>query len=233
VTGRFLTAEWRQIVMMNFAVDPGALARYVPQGIEVDFHDGAALVSLVGFLFLRTKIMGIPVPYHCNFEEVNLRLYVRRKAQEGWRRGVVFIKEIVPRRAVAWVANRVYGENYVALPMEHHLESERVQYRWRHRGQWCSMTIEAGAEAKLPAAGSEEEFVSEHYWGYTALPGGGTLEYQVEHPRWPLRDAIRCSLAGDMSGLYDPALAASLGSRPRSAFLAEGSAVTVRKGVRL
>src|SRR6185295_273969 len=117
----FLTAEWRHLVMLNYEIDPAILRRFVPRGTELDAWNGKTFVSLVGFLFLNTRVMGLPIPFHENFEEINLRFYVRRKADEGWRRGVVFIKEIVPRAAIAWVARWLYNENYVALPTGHAL----------------------------------------------------------------------------------------------------------------
>src|SRR5262245_60741200 len=121
---RFLTAEWRHLVMLNYEIDPAALRARVPAGTELDSWNGKTFVSLVGFRVLRTRVLGVPVLFHRSsigkgisrtswgsFEEVNLRFYVRRRAPEGWRRGVVFVKEIVPKAAVAAVARWVYNEN--------------------------------------------------------------------------------------------------------------------------
>src|SRR6266513_2477095 len=127
---RFLTAEWRSLAMLNYEVDRSVLARRVPPGTELDSWGGVVYVSVVGFLFLKTRVLGVPIPGHRNFEEVNLRFYVRRKADGEWRRGVVFVKEIVPRRAIAAVARGLYGENYVAMPMSHAIDGRRVEYRW-------------------------------------------------------------------------------------------------------
>ena len=93
----FLTACWRHLVMLNFTADPALLEPYVPPGTQLDFHDGRTFLSIVGFRFLNTRILGIPIPFHTNFDEVNLRFYVRRETPAGPRRGVVFIREIVPR----------------------------------------------------------------------------------------------------------------------------------------
>src|SRR5262245_53035082 len=122
--GRFLTAEWRDLAMLNYEIDPAVLASRVPPGCELDTWDGRTFVSVVGFRFLRTRVLGVPVPFHVNFEEVNLRFYVRRKADSEWRRGVVFVKELVPRRAIALVARVAYGENYVAFPMRHSIAAD-------------------------------------------------------------------------------------------------------------
>jgi uncharacterized protein YqjF (DUF2071 family) len=108
----FLAAEWRNLVMLNYRVDPGILERFVPRGTAVDSFQGSTYISVVGFQFLRTRLFGrLAIPFHANFDEVNLRFYVRRKEGEEARRGVVFVKEIVPRRAIAAVARFSYGEN--------------------------------------------------------------------------------------------------------------------------
>ena len=167
----FLTAEWRHLAMLNYQVDPSLLAPFVPPGTELDFWGGKAFVSLAGFLFLNTRIRCIPVPFHRNFEEVNLRFYVRRKSGGEWRRGVVFIKELVPRLAIAWTAKILYNENYAALPMSHRIEESQseaksVVYSWRFRGRENSMTLITQCVAQPLGAGSEQEFITEHYWGY-------------------------------------------------------------------
>lgn len=240
--GVFLTAEWRWLVMLNYEVDPAALRPLVPRGTELDTWDGATLVSMVGFMFLRTRVLGVRIPFHSDFEEVNLRFYVRRRGPEGWRRAVVFVKEIVPRAAIAVTARALYGEKYVAMPMHHRVglpgaggsrEDGVVEYRWRHRGRWSALKARAVGEPKALVAGSEEEFVTEHYWGYAARRGGGTTEYRVEHPAWRVWSATDAALHCDAARLYGPAFAAPLAAPPRSAFIAEGSPITVRRGVRV
>ena len=98
---RFLSAVWRNLVMLNYEIEPDILRPLVPQGVELDSWKGKYFVSLVGFQFLDTRVLGMPIPFHRNFEEVNLRYYVRRRVEKGWRRGVVFVKEVVPRWAIA------------------------------------------------------------------------------------------------------------------------------------
>lgn len=82
------------------------------------------------------------------------------------------------------------------------------------------------------AAGSHEEFITEHYWGYTKA-GGGCREYQVEHPRWQYWSSSDSALEADVRALYGERFAESLSVRPVSAFIAEGSPVTVRFNARL
>jgi uncharacterized protein len=233
----FLTAAWRWLAVLNFDVDPGMLRPHVPRGTELDLWQGGALVSLVGFRFLDTRLRGWPIPCHRDFDEVNLRFYVRRRTDDGWRRGVVFLREVVPRPAVAWVANRVYHEQYVCRPMRHELQIPqsatdrgRVQYDWRDAGQWLSLSVEIAGWPRPLAPGSEAEFILEHYWGYTRQPDGSTLEYAVEHPRWQAWPATAATFTGDGTSLYGPDFAATLRQPPCSALVADGSTVSVRAG---
>lgn len=231
----FLTARWVHLAMLNYEVEPSILHGLVPAGTELDAFEGRTFVSMVGFQFLDTRLLGVPVPFHRNFEEVNLRFYVRRNTPEGPRRGVVFVKEIVPRFAIAWLAREVYNENYVALPMAHEDEvgsrpEPRVAYRWNYEGQEQQLAVRVSGEPYLPEESGEESFIAEHYWGYARQRAGTTLEYRVEHPRWRVWRADEAELRCDAAGLYGEAFAPFLAGEPSSAFLAEGSAVTVRQG---
>lgn len=237
----FLTAEWRYLLMLNYEVDPGMLGPYLPAGVELDTWQGKHLLSVVGFLFLKTRVLGIPVPGHRNFEEVNLRFYVRRQVGEEWRRGVVFVKEIVPKPWIARIARWFYGENYVSLPMQHTIELDEkpdnpglVEYQWRLKKRWYErprlqrLGGLAVGEPFLANAGSEEEFITEHYWGYTRLGKNRTGEYQVSHPRWRLWQVEQPYLLSDIKTLYGRRFEDTLRRRPHSAFLAEGSTVSVK-----
>ena len=229
----FLTAEWRSLVMLNYAIDPGVLAEHLPRGLELDLWEGEALVSMVGFQFLKTRVLGVAVPLHQNCEEVNLRFYVRRRTPDGWQRGVVFVSEIVPRAAIALTARAFYNEPYRAMPMRHRIGGGEFSYAWKFHGRWHSLGACVSGEPQPLAPGSAEEFIFEHYWGYTRQRDGGTVEYQVEHPRWRVWTAERAHLDCDIAALYGPAFVPALSAAPRSAFVAEGSPVLVRRGVRV
>jgi uncharacterized protein len=218
--------------MLNWEVDPGLLLPLAPPGTVLDLHAGRCLISVVGLRFVDTRVRGWRIPFHADFDEVNLRFYVRRQAESEVRRGVVFVRELVPLPAVALTARLVYGERYRALPMRSRIGRDEVEYRWRIGGRWQGLRLEAAGPASLPERGSEEEFVTEHYWGYA---GGrrGTLEYRVEHPRWPVRRGAEAELDSDAERLYGPGFAAALERPPVSAFLAAGSLVTVYPGERL
>lgn len=233
----FLTAQWRELAMLNYDVDPALLHRFVPAGTELDLWNGHAFLSLVGFRFLNTKVFGISFPFHSNFEEVNLRLYVRRRDGLDLKRGVVFVREIVPRWAIATLARTLYNEKYVSLPMSHQISTFdaglAVDYEWKSGSRWNRMSLTVRGDPALPEFGSEEQFITEHYWGYAGQRDGGCVEYQVAHPPWRVWTTLSARCEGDMEELYGKDLAAVLEKKPASAFLAEGSEVTVYKGRRL
>ncbi len=233
----FLEAKWKYLAMINYEIDPALLAAHIPTGTELDLWNGKAYVSLVGFMFLDTYIMGLPIPFHRDFEEVNLRFYIKRIMPNGdERRGVAFIKEIVPKWAIATVANSVYYENYISLPMRHviiHDPNEiRAEYEWKHNKQWQRIAVTCSGEPELPPKNSDAEFFTEHYWGYSKKPNSETLEYQVEHPPWRVWDCKTCELDIDFLNLYGSDFAPFL-KTPHSSFLAEGSPIIVRGAKKL
>jgi len=213
--------------MLNYVVDHRLIAPLVPSGTEIDFENGETFLSVVGFLFLDTRLLGFPIPLHRDFEEVNLRFYVRRKSADTWRRGVVFIRELVPRRAIAFLARACYGENYVALPMKHEIEhldeNLKVEYSWRRGRKRESLKMNAPGQPQSIPAGSHAEFITEHY---TCLRSG-CAEYRVEHPRWKIWNASSFELNADVATLYGQQFLNTLDAPPRSAFIADGSPITV------
>jgi uncharacterized protein len=234
----FLTAEWRHLVILNFQVDPLVLRPLVPVGTELEDWQGRIYMSLVGFLFLNTRVYGVGIPFHRDFEEVNLRFYVRRRVSDGWRRAVVFVKEIVPRAAIAFAARALYGENYVAAPMQHRIEwdavgagrPQAVSYSWWVRGRENRMGLSVVEGPHQVHPGSDVEFITEHYWGYARRRGGRTTEYRVEHPRWQVCAATATWLDCDVAGVYGSQFVEFLKAPPASAFLAVGSEVAVYRG---
>ncbi len=233
--GVFLTAEWRNLLMLNYSVDPSLVRPFLPAGTELDTFEKRAFVSLVGFRFADTRVAGLSIPFHRSFEEVNLRFYVRR----GPRRGVVFIRELVPKRAVAAVARFAFGENYACVPMSHQIRVRpdmdvvEAEYSWGSVAGRCSMRIETEGSSFLPPDGSLSQFITEHYWGYAAQKGGGCLEYEVQHPRWLVRTAKHAGFSGDAARFYGDVFGTVLLRPPESAFLAEGSPIIVFKGTRI
>lgn len=232
----FLSAEWRNLIMANYSVNPVQLQEFIPSKTELDSWNGIHYVSLVGFLFLNTKVLGIRIPFHKNFEEVNLRFYVKSKSEGEWRRGVVFIKEIVPRRAIAFVANNFYNEKYQSLPMKHFISDKELfaaEYHWKFNRQWNSPCAQSSSAPLQIAPGSEEEFITEHYWGYNKVSNEVTTEYKVEHEKWMVRQVRDYSISCDFTGLYGGQFSSLLQAKPISVFIAEGSTVHVKTGIRI
>ena len=225
--------------MLNYEVAESLLAPLVPAGVELDRWNGTLYVSIVGFLFHDTRVLGVPVPGHRTFEEVNLRFYVRRVVADEARRGVVFVRELVPRGAIALVARLMYNEPYRALPMQHALLEDRQrgvverEYAWRASQSWTRLIARTVGPSRRLESDTEEEFITEHYWGYTRQRDGGTVEYRVAHPRWNVWTAADARLDGDLSAVYGDAFARVLAGPPRSAFVADGSPVTVFAPVRI
>ena len=211
----------------------------MPAGTELETWRGDALVSVVGFRFLDTRVLGVPVPCHRDFDEVNLRFYVHRPgAGDDVRRGVVFVREIVPRRAIAAVARVAYNEPYVRCPMRSRASRGCVRrpragaYEWRTGGRWHGLRLTAAGAASPVPPGSQAEFVTEHYWGYTRQRDGTTVKDQVRHRGGASgRDRRRTRLRR-RPGLWSAVRGGALGD-PCSAFLADGSEVIVYRPSRL
>jgi uncharacterized protein YqjF (DUF2071 family) len=199
--------------------------------VELDLYEGVCYVSLVAFMFQKTRILGIPVPFHINFEEVNLRFYVRKNTPEGWRRGVVFVKEIVTKPAIAIVARTIYREPYVTMPMRYAWsygeDNLEVTYLWKSKKHWYEFSVEAASRAVPIEVGSVEEFITEHYFGYTRWDAQITKEYGVEHPRWEVYPVQSHQIKVDFEALYGSEFAFLNAQDPTSVLLAEGSEVRV------
>ena len=227
----FLTAEWRKLALANYVVNPDVLLPYLPYKTELDIWQGKCYVSLVGFMFVNTRLLGVPIPFHTNFEEVNLRFYVRYKDGNEWKRGVVFIKEIVPRHAIAFIANTLYKEHYQTMPMRHLWQQNNgvqlVQYDWKYNQKWQSIQVNASLQTQAIDEGSETEFITEHYWGYTQIDAQQTYEYQVTHPRWEQYAVKNYQINVDFGLVYGKDFAFLNQLEPHSVMLAEGSGITV------
>jgi uncharacterized protein YqjF (DUF2071 family) len=233
----FLSAEWRNLIFANYVVDPSLLQNYLPCKTELDTFNGQHYVSLVGFLFKNVKVRGIAFPFHTNFEEVNLRFYVRYKESNIWKRGVVFMKEIVPRRMITFIAKTLYGENYATHAMTHEWKETQdelaVNYEWEVRREWNHINCIAEKEPEPIVAGSAEEFITEHYWGYTSINNNCTGVYEVQHPKWLIHKVKSYDIVCSTKQLYGSAFEETLNQKPQSVFLANGSAVQVMKGAKI
>jgi len=228
----FLKAEWKNLALFNYEVEPEVLEKYVPAGTEIDIWNNKCYVSLVGFLFKETKVLGLKVPFHINFEEVNLRFYVKRFENGEWKRGVVFIKEIVPKKAITFIANTLYQEHYETRKMRHQItemeNNKTFNYQWKVDEKWNTIEVETKKELKEIEVGSEAEFITEHYFGYTKITEETTFEYEVTHPRWEQFEVLNYSVDIDFEKNYGNDFAFLQNQKPTSVFLAKGSKIGVK-----
>jgi uncharacterized protein YqjF (DUF2071 family) len=229
----FLKAKWENLVMINYEVDRAILLPHLPPATELDTFNNKTLVSVVGFMFNDSKVFGIRWPFHTSFEEVNLRIYVKHFDGTAWKRGVVFISEIVPRYFIAKIANSLYNEHYSAKPMTHKIivrdDEILIDYKWKHKNRWNSISVKAETSLSDIKPGSQEEFIFEHYWGYNKYNSKTTIEYGVEHDMWQVQKVKEWSLDCDVASLYGQEFLPYLSAAPSSVFLAKGSEVIIRK----
>jgi uncharacterized protein YqjF (DUF2071 family) len=233
----FLTGHWSGLLMAQWPVDPELLRSRVPRGVELDTFHGVAYVSLVAFRFLRTKVVGLPIPFHQNFTEVNLRFYVRRHTETGVRRGVCFVSELVPRFWVAFLARALYNEQYSAVRMSHTFSEQagraEWQYSWERGGRRHAVSVasEGGPTPMVP--GSREHFIAEHFWGYSRQRDGSTVEYEVTHPTWRIWSNPALTFEWDPEASYGKTWLPVLSKPPEFSFVAEGSDVAVSWGKKI
>ena len=228
---KFLTAEWNNLIMANYIIDPAILIPYLPPKTELDFYQGECYVSLIGFMFEQTKMLGMRIPLHVNFEEVNLRFYVRVKDGNNWKRGAVFIKEIVPKFAITMVANTLYREKYVTLPTKHHYRETANEidlgYQWKYKGSWNKLEAITEKAYGAMVKGSKEEFIAEHYFGYSKYNANTTFEYGVQHPSWLVHKVKSYNIECNFEKLYGTKFAFLDQAKPDTVFMAQGSPIAI------
>ncbi|WP_029272007.1 YqjF family protein [Flavobacterium sp. KJJ] len=228
----FLKAEWKNLALFNYEIDAAILEKYLPAGTEIDIWNNKCYVSLVGFMFKNTKVLGLKVPFHVDFEEVNLRFYVKRFENGEWKRGVVFIKEIVPKKAITFIANTLYQEHYETQKMRHEIienkNTNTFVYQWKTDKKWNTIQLETANVLKEIEVDSEAEFITEHYFGYTKIHEENTFEYEVQHPRWEQFEVLNHNIEIDFEKIYGNDFRFLQDAKPTSVFLAKGSKITVK-----
>jgi uncharacterized protein len=231
MTETFLSARWENLIMANYEVNPNLLKPYLPKGVELDFFENKAYVSLVGFMFKQTSLFHIPIPLLGTFEEINLRFYVKRVEGNNIKRGVVFINETVPYKLVAWLANKLYKEHYIAIPTKNKIVSsaisKNIKYEWKINNKWNHIAVNTDNENEQMLSNSVEEFIFEHYYGYTKISSQVSQEYKVNHPRWEVNKVNDYSIECDFTSMYGNDFAILNKQKPNSVIVAEGSLVTV------
>jgi uncharacterized protein YqjF (DUF2071 family) len=226
----FLKANWENLIMANYEVDPSILKPFLPKGLELDFHNDKTYVSLVGFMFKKTSLFGIPIPFFGSFEEINLRFYVRKVEGEEFKKGVVFINETVPFKIVALLANKLYKEHYISIPTKNTIdvaEHKHINYQWKMQDKWNSITVQSAINKDKIAPSSIEEFIFERYFGFTKLSPSSTQEYRIHHPKWMTNKILNNNIDCDFGAMYGAAFSNLNNQAPSSIIMAEGSQVSV------
>lgn len=230
----FLTATWKNLIVVNYEVAPEVLLPLLPRGVELDLFEGKALMSIVAFHFCDMRVGGlVPAFLARNFEEINLRFYVKRRVGDSWRRGVVFVREIVPSRIVAFVARTLYSEPYSRLPMSHDvsgfddIRGGTIRYTMVNRATPITVGATTRDELGNLVTGSVESFILEHYWGYTKRTDCKTSEYRVSHPAWKFWPVEQVVVSPGLADLYPVEFASALARPPHSVCVAQGSNVSV------
>ncbi len=225
----FLSAQWRDLILANYSVDPGLLTSRLPDGLELDLFEGQAVCSLVGFMFLKTRVKGIRWPGYTDFPEINLRFYVREKGSD--RRGVVFVRELVRHRFVAFVARSLYNEPYVHAQIKESIgesnTERRVGYEFACNEGAGRMGVIADPSTTHPDDDSPEHWFKEHQWGYGTTKRGRTLRYEVQHPVWNCHTVRSHEIDVDWFRIYGPEWSRMRDAQPLSVILAQGSPITV------
>ena len=229
--GTFLKANWENIIMANYEIDPAILTPFLPKGVSLDLYNGKAYVSLVGFMFKKTKLFNVPIPLLGTFEEINLRFYVQRNEGGITKRGVVFINETIPYRIVAWVANKLYKEHYTVVPTKHSIteetESKKIKFEWLLNKKWNSIYVEASNKSQSMKKDTLERFIYEHYFGYTKIDENNTEEYRLQHPSWKINTVLDTKIDCDFKAMYGESFSVLNDTKPEAVFIAEGSSVKI------
>jgi uncharacterized protein len=227
----FLTAEWNNLIMANYKIDPAILLPYIPHKTELDFYNDETYVSLIGFMFEQVRLKGFKIPFHVNFEEVNLRFYVKYLDNGEWKRGAVFIKEVVPKPIISFVANTLYHEKYSTRPMKHFYRKAndeiRLGYHWKNKGKWNKIEATTNTQLLPMQKGSEEEFIAEHYFGYSKYNDATTFEYAVQHPSWEIYQVKNYIIDCDFKAMYGKEFSFLQNAVPNSVFVARGSPISI------
>jgi uncharacterized protein YqjF (DUF2071 family) len=227
----FLKANWENIIMVNYEIDTKVLLPFLPNGVELDLYQGKAYISLVGFMFKKTKLFNISIPKLGTFEEINLRFYVIRKEENQIKRGVVFINETIPYKIVAWMANVLYKEHYTVVPTKHTItkaeKSQKVTFEWMVNKKWNSIYVEHEIPTLQMHQSSLEKFIYEHYYGYTKINDNKTEEYRLRHPSWKIHNVNDYQISCDFEAMYGEAFSILNHTKPAAVFIAEGSSVAI------
>jgi uncharacterized protein len=223
----FLAANWENLAVATFEVEKQLLKEFLPGKTELNDWNGKFFLSLVGFMFSKTTLLGIPVPFYRKFEELNLRFYVKHKSNTGWKKAVVFIKEIAPSRIIGLTAKWLYHENFIHLPMNHSITADSnkkiIEYSWKVNADWNRLRLQTSLLPSAMPGESLESFIADHYYGYTKTSDDKTLEFEVQHRPWKIYPALSFDMKLDAKTIYGEEFSHCFAQKPLTAFLMDGS----------
>lgn len=226
----FLTAVWSDLILASFAVPDHVLQPYLRPGLTLDRWDGSAWCSLVAFDFRKTTVLSVPMPPGLgvrDFPEFNLRFYAR----EGDRRGVVFVRELVPSWFLAGAARLTYNEPYRTTCMTSRVtqigDLRRVRHDFVWEGQRQTIAVSAHGPAQAPSEDTFDHWVKEQAWGFGRHRSGKAIRYHVQHPTWAAYPVEEYAIRVDTGRMYGPPWRFLEERAPDSVVLAEGSAVSI------
>lgn len=181
-----MTQHWNRVAFLHWAYDPDVVRRRLPDGLEVDTHDGAAWVGIVAFEMERIAPIGLPpIPGLGTFPETNVRTYVR--GPDGTP-GVWFDSLDASRAIPVLIARTAYRLPYFWSRMSVDGHNSRMVYSGRRRrpgprGAGGRIVVEVGKHVVEPT--SLEEFLTARWRLFTSTRRG-LRTAEVTHPPWPL-----------------------------------------------
>ena len=229
----FLRSNWLRLASANYIIEPHLLDKYIPKGTVLEEHNGKHYVSLVAFRYSQTRLLNIQVPFHTNFEEINLRFYVKRKiAPHVWRSEVAFTKLFFPKTALTFVAKHIYKENYETKRMRHNWSENDRQLLTSYglkKNRWHDFELMTEKESNVIDAHSSEAFFSKHYWGTSQINDNSCTIYKIEHPEWKVFRVNDWKINFDFNKVFGSEFKHLTDNKPESVYLYDGSEVVVHK----
>ena len=228
-------AEWREIVVINFEIDPKLLRNFIPPKTELDFFNETSFVTLMARACKNVKPYGWPIVFAKSIDQILLRFYVKRKVGDTWRRGVCLIRDYLPKRKASFFLNWMFKHSFTQVPIKRtssNFESglptqlPTVEYQWTTGDYVNHIKVNARSQMRQQEQETKESFVLDHHYGYT-VKEGKTYEYYVEYSPWAMWDAQSGSFDCDTENVFGRPFVRALKQRPASVFLARGSDVII------
>jgi hypothetical protein len=223
-----MTASWKRLINMTYAVSPELLLPHVPAGVTLDCIDGKAFVGLVPFSFENVTMNRLRIPFHQSFPEINLRFYVKHRLG----RGVVFLRECAPKRAVVWLARKKYNEPYCCKKMKEKVRmftdgTFSVAHSLWSNGIKNTVEVTARTTPVFPDKNSSAHYFKELELGFGIAHNKQTMLYRIHHPEWEVFPVVSYALNMNFGAVFGEKWAFLSAEKPLDVSLVKGSAVTV------